>query len=71
MISRNLTRRLEQLEDQMIPAVGDRHIIQVVYVSSDGTRELGDRIEIPSYGPRQYPRRGAKAPQSRRRNRYR
>jgi hypothetical protein len=46
MISRELTRRLEELEACIAPAAEPR-IIDVYYVSPDGTRELGFRAELP------------------------
>jgi hypothetical protein len=48
MITRNLTRRLERLEEELIPA-GEPKVIQIVFVDSDGSRELGQRLEFPSY----------------------
>src|SRR5580765_7519341 len=43
---RALQRRLKHLEEQVIPTEEPR-VWQVVYVDSDGTRELGPRIELP------------------------
>jgi len=47
MISRKLTRRLEELEARIAPAAEPR-IIDVYYVSPDGTKELGFRAELPT-----------------------
>jgi hypothetical protein len=52
---RNITRRLERLEEETLP-VGDPMVIQIIYVSGDGTRENGPRYEIPAY-PAGRPRR--------------
>ena len=46
MISSKLTRRLQELEAQLLPA-GPPHVIQLVWVSSDGTKEDGPRIVLP------------------------
>jgi DNA modification methylase len=47
----NLLRRLEELEARTAPA-GERVIVEVMYVSPDGTKELGFRAEMPaSNGP--------------------
>jgi hypothetical protein len=48
MITRNLTRRLERLEEETLP-VGEPMVIQVVYVNTDGTERDGPRVEIPTY----------------------
>jgi hypothetical protein len=47
MISRKLTRRLEELEARIAPAAEPR-IIDVIYVSPDGTATLGFRAELPT-----------------------
>lgn len=52
----NLQRRLAKLEEQILP-VGDPKVIQIVFVSSDGTEEDGPRIEIPAYPAGRSPRR--------------
>jgi hypothetical protein len=44
MITRNLSRRLERLEDRMMPEVV-RRVWQIVYVDSDGSRREGEKIE--------------------------
>jgi hypothetical protein len=46
--SRNITRRLERLEEETLP-VGEPTVIQVVFVGADGTEEEGPRVEIPAY----------------------
>jgi hypothetical protein len=53
--SRNITRRLERLEERTLP-VGEPMVIQIVFVSTKGTRENGPRYEIPAY-PAGRPRR--------------
>jgi hypothetical protein len=47
MISRNLTRRLEELEARIAPAA-EPVIVEVMYVSPDGTGELEYRVEMPA-----------------------
>ena len=49
-MTRTLSRRLERLEEQMIPA-GEPTILQIVYVDSAGSRKEGPKFEIPSYAP--------------------
>ena len=70
MIARNLTRRLERLEDELIPE-GEPKVLQIVFVDSDGTRELGHRVEIPSYSGAKGRWRGTNGRQSSRRGSYR
>jgi hypothetical protein len=48
MMSKALSRRLERLEEEMKP-VGEPKVIQVVFVSPDGTKKNGPRFEIPAY----------------------
>jgi len=61
MISRNLTRRLEELEARIAPA-GEATIIQITYVSPDGSTEAGPRFEVPAAGdPLARRDRGARA----------
>jgi threonine dehydrogenase-like Zn-dependent dehydrogenase len=51
MISRKLTRRLEELEARTAPAA-EPVIVEVMYVSTDGTEEVEYRVEMPtSTGP--------------------
>jgi hypothetical protein len=45
MISRTLARRLEQLEERLRPAA-EPHIIQLVWVSGDGTRKDGPTFTV-------------------------
>jgi hypothetical protein len=53
MISRNLSRRLERLEELRMPS-GVQHVIKVTYVNTDGTPTgEGYRVEIPSRSPSQ------------------
>jgi hypothetical protein len=52
---KNITRRLERLEEETKP-VGEPKVIQVVFVSPDGTEKDGPRYEIPAY-PAGQPRR--------------
>jgi hypothetical protein len=47
MITRNITRRLERLEEET--PVGEPKVLQVVFVSPDGTEKDGPRVEIPAY----------------------
>jgi hypothetical protein len=44
MITRNLSRRLERLEDRMMPEVV-RRVWQIVTVDSDGSRREGEKIQ--------------------------
>ena len=44
MITRNLSRRLERLEDRMMPEVV-RRVWQIVIDDYDGTRRKGETIE--------------------------
>jgi hypothetical protein len=46
MISRNLTRRLEELEARTAPA--EPIIIEITYVSPDGSEVEGPRFEVPT-----------------------
>ena len=46
MISKKLTARLERLETRMIPE-GDPMVLQIQFVSSDGTVEDGPRFCVP------------------------
>ena len=48
MTSRNITRRLERLEEDTKP-VGEPKVLQVIFVSPDGTEKDGPRVEIPAY----------------------
>jgi hypothetical protein len=57
MISRNLIRRLEDLETQLRPAVGETKTLTIRFVNPDGT--VMDDMDIPvtcpaptSHGPR-------------------
>ena len=47
-MTRTLTRRLERLEEPMIPT-GEPLILQIVGVDSDGNQTIGPRFEVPSY----------------------
>ena len=55
MTSRNIIRRLKRLEEETLP-VGEPKVLQVVFVSPDGTTKDGPRVEIPAY-PARRPRR--------------
>jgi hypothetical protein len=44
MMSRNLARRLERLEEYTMPETV-RKVWQIVYVESDGSRREGEKIE--------------------------
>jgi len=50
MTSRGIVRRLERLEERL--PVGEPKVIQIVFVSADGTEEDGPRIEFPAYPTR-------------------
>ena len=45
MISSKLTRRLEELEARLAPA-GPPHVIQIVFVSPDGSQKDGPRFVV-------------------------
>jgi hypothetical protein len=47
MISRKLTRRLEELEARIAPTA-EPAIVEIMYVSPDGTEELESRVEMPT-----------------------
>ena len=47
MISRNLTRRLKELEARTAPAA-EHAIAEVMFVSPDGTEEMAFTVELPT-----------------------
>ena len=49
MIGRKLSKRLERLETRMIPA-GEPMVMQIVFVSADGSTSDGPRFVIPGSG---------------------
>jgi hypothetical protein len=51
MITRNLARRLERLETRLVPE-GEPLVINVHFVSTDGSRVGGVRFTIPRAGGR-------------------
>jgi hypothetical protein len=49
MIGRKLTRRLERLEDSLLPALEEPIILRVILVSPDGQRvDSGMEFKIPA-----------------------
>ena len=50
MIAKNITRRLERLEEATAPA-GESKVWQIVTIDSDGNREHGP---IPALAPRRF-----------------
>jgi hypothetical protein len=56
-MTKTLSRRLERLEEQMMPA-GEPTVLQIVAVDSNGNRTNGPRFEVPSYPPAHDRRRG-------------
>jgi hypothetical protein len=46
MIGRNLMRRIEALETRIAPAT-EPLIVQIMYVTPDGSEEDADRFELP------------------------
>ncbi len=55
-MKRNLVRRLERLEERVIPT-GESTTMNIRFINPDGTDAPGGfSIEIPSYGPALYPR---------------
>jgi hypothetical protein len=50
MINKKWSRRLERLEERVMPVTVSR-IWQIVYVDSDGTMREGDKIEWQAPGP--------------------
>jgi hypothetical protein len=57
MISRNLTKRLEQLEGRMLPP-GEIHLLRVVYVDGPDRVSVGGYAVGPGYGPKPVRRGG-------------
>ena len=55
MIKRKLTRRLEDLEARIAPATAEPMIVDLMYVSPDGTSELAERFVIPLPADRDRP----------------
>ena len=51
-----LRRRIEELEARTAPT-GEPAIVEVMYVSPDGTKELGFRAELPTTGRRPWQRK--------------
>jgi hypothetical protein len=47
MTRRNLTRRLDELEARIAPANAEPMIVNLMYVSPDGTSELAEQFVIP------------------------
>jgi hypothetical protein len=48
MITKNLARRLERLEAEIIPACGEEKVFVIISVSPDGQRvDSGIRIRVP------------------------
>ena len=53
MINKTLSRRLEELESQLLPEpTTEPIVIQIVYVSPDGSTEDGEKFTIQNPGPR-------------------
>ena len=50
MINRNLSRRLERLEERVMPETVHR-VWQIVFVDSDGVTQEGKRIEWNAPAP--------------------
>jgi hypothetical protein len=50
-MTKTLSRRLERLEEQMIPA-GEPTILHIVGVDSDGNQTEGPKFEVPAFRPR-------------------
>ena len=49
MISKNLSRRLERLEDSLLPALEEPVVIRIISVSPDGRREdSGIEFKVPA-----------------------
>jgi hypothetical protein len=51
MTCRTLSKRLQRLKTRIMP-VGEPVIIQVQYISADGSVEDGPRISVPGAGGR-------------------
>jgi len=57
MISKNLSRRLERLEESLLPVLEEPVVIHIISVDGDGRREdSGIRIEVPAV-PKPFKRR--------------
>ena len=51
MISKNLARRLERLEESLLPVLEEPMVIKIISVSSDGQRvDTGIEYKIPAVG---------------------
>ena len=69
-MTKSIYHRLQRLEEEMMPK-GEPHVIQVVFVDSDGSEKMGPRIEIPPCRPVHRHWRGAIRPQRWAPTRYR
>jgi hypothetical protein len=58
VINRKLTRRLEDLEARIAPPTAEPVIVDLMYVSPDGTSELAERfvISMPAESDRPWQR---------------
>jgi len=49
MMSKSLARRLERLEDSLLPVLEEPMVLKIISVSSDGTRtDSGIEFKIPA-----------------------
>ena len=49
MISRNLARRLERLEDSLLPVLEEPLVLRIILVSPDGERvDSGIEFKVPA-----------------------
>ena len=49
MMSKSLARRLERLEDSLLPSLEEPLVIHIIAVDGDGQkRDSGIRIEVPA-----------------------
>jgi hypothetical protein len=55
MISSKLTQRLEDLEARIAPPTAEPIIVDLMYVSPDGTSELAERFVIQAPAERDRP----------------
>jgi hypothetical protein len=49
MITKNLTRRLERLEDSLLPVLEELLVLRIISVSADGQRiDSGIEFKVPA-----------------------
>jgi hypothetical protein len=57
MIARNLARRLERLEDSLLPILEEPLVLRIIWVSADGQRtDSGIEFKVPTV-PKRFKKR--------------